>query len=343
MRVTLELFHHRAVACGGHTRGEVSHVPSPVPPRRPRGRPPRGVGRRAGVGRNRSASSTPRPRCRATSAASRGPTSSVPPTSPPSRRACRGGTTTTTSPNQAIPANSGMEFVPMVWTDDPYRLDGLRDYLAAGNRPRQVLVNNEPNLRGQSFITPPAVRRPAAKGPCRCRPLRRARQRAADGPWLRPRRQHHRLRSRPESDRHLHLHGALRRRGPLLRERRRRGPGRARRHPLLRRHRRAALLRRRGPDAVRRADPGHGVRLVERADRRRGPRVPHQGRRPARIHPRRGPILVVQGARRLRQDQPARGAARRAQRVGRGLREHARARTPICSTAPTAASRPSGM
>ena len=59
-------------------------------------------------------------------------------------------------PNQAIPADSGMDYVPMVWTNDQYRLNGLRDYLAAGNRPRQVLVNNEPNLRGQSFITPQA-------------------------------------------------------------------------------------------------------------------------------------------------------------------------------------------
>ena len=57
-------------------------------------------------------------------------------------------------PNQAVPADSGMDYVPFVWTNDQYRIDGLRDYLAAGNRPRRIMVDNEPNLRGQSFITP---------------------------------------------------------------------------------------------------------------------------------------------------------------------------------------------
>ena len=57
-------------------------------------------------------------------------------------------------PNQFVPADSGMDFRPMVFTNAPSNLQGLADYLAAGNRPGQIMVNNEPNLRGQSFITP---------------------------------------------------------------------------------------------------------------------------------------------------------------------------------------------
>lgn len=52
------------------------------------------------------------------------------------------------------PAGVNLEFVPMVWTDSPDRLQGLREYLAAGHRPRAILVANEPNLKGQAFISP---------------------------------------------------------------------------------------------------------------------------------------------------------------------------------------------
>lgn len=53
-------------------------------------------------------------------------------------------------PPEGVP----LEFVPMVWTDTPERLQGLRDYLAEGHRPRAILVANEPNLKGQAFIPP---------------------------------------------------------------------------------------------------------------------------------------------------------------------------------------------
>lgn len=52
------------------------------------------------------------------------------------------------------PKNARMEFLPMAWGHNPASLAGLEKYLAAGNRPRQVLAINEPNLRGQAFLTP---------------------------------------------------------------------------------------------------------------------------------------------------------------------------------------------
>ena len=53
-------------------------------------------------------------------------------------------------PPEGVP----FEFIPMVWGDTPERLEGLRAYLAEGHRPRAILVNNEPNLKGQAFISP---------------------------------------------------------------------------------------------------------------------------------------------------------------------------------------------
>lgn len=52
------------------------------------------------------------------------------------------------------PAGVKMEYIPMVWGDTQERLDGLEAYLAAGNKPRAVFAINEPNLKGQAFITP---------------------------------------------------------------------------------------------------------------------------------------------------------------------------------------------
>ena len=46
------------------------------------------------------------------------------------------------------------EFLPMAWGDRPEDLAGLKKYLAAGHKPRYVLALNEPNLKGQAFITP---------------------------------------------------------------------------------------------------------------------------------------------------------------------------------------------
>lgn len=52
------------------------------------------------------------------------------------------------------PEGTPFEFIPMVWGDTPERLEGLKNYLAQGHRPRAILINNEPNLKGQAFITP---------------------------------------------------------------------------------------------------------------------------------------------------------------------------------------------
>lgn len=54
----------------------------------------------------------------------------------------------------SAPEGVALEFVPMVWGDTPERLDGLRTFLKENPRPRAVLVNNEPNLKGQAFISP---------------------------------------------------------------------------------------------------------------------------------------------------------------------------------------------
>ena len=52
------------------------------------------------------------------------------------------------------PSGVTMEFIPMVWGKGPERLAGLEKYLAAGHKPPAVFAINEPNLKGQAFITP---------------------------------------------------------------------------------------------------------------------------------------------------------------------------------------------
>lgn len=47
-----------------------------------------------------------------------------------------------------------MEFIPMAWGDQAGFLSGLEKYLATGAKPRAIFAINEPNLRGQAFITP---------------------------------------------------------------------------------------------------------------------------------------------------------------------------------------------
>lgn len=54
---------------------------------------------------------------------------------------------------QNPPAAAKMEFLPMVWGDRPEDLKGLKAYLSR-NKPSRVLAINEPNLKGQAFITP---------------------------------------------------------------------------------------------------------------------------------------------------------------------------------------------
>jgi len=54
----------------------------------------------------------------------------------------------------ALPNGVNMEFLPMEWGDRQDDIDGLKAYLAAGHKPRAVLAINEPNLKGQAFISP---------------------------------------------------------------------------------------------------------------------------------------------------------------------------------------------
>ena len=51
------------------------------------------------------------------------------------------------------PPEAKMEFLPMVWGNRPADLDGLKTYLAT-NKPSRILAINEPNLKGQAFISP---------------------------------------------------------------------------------------------------------------------------------------------------------------------------------------------
>ncbi len=54
---------------------------------------------------------------------------------------------------QNAPKAANMEFLPMVWGARPDSLTGLEDYLKT-HKPRRVLALNEPNLKGQAFISP---------------------------------------------------------------------------------------------------------------------------------------------------------------------------------------------
>ena len=57
------------------------------------------------------------------------------------------------APTMEIPKAANMEFLPMVWGARPDSLTGLETYLA-DHKPRRVLALNEPNLKGQAFISP---------------------------------------------------------------------------------------------------------------------------------------------------------------------------------------------
>ena len=54
---------------------------------------------------------------------------------------------------QNPPAAANMEFLPMAWGKRQEDLDGLKEYLKT-HTPSHVLTLNEPNLKGQAFITP---------------------------------------------------------------------------------------------------------------------------------------------------------------------------------------------
>ena len=54
--------------------------------------------------------------------------------------------------------SGSMEFIPMLWGDQPGALRGLDHYLASTIRkPPVILAINEPNLKGQAFINPHAT------------------------------------------------------------------------------------------------------------------------------------------------------------------------------------------
>ena len=57
------------------------------------------------------------------------------------------------TPTMEVPTAANMEFLPMVWGDRPESLTGLESYLKT-HKPRRVLAINEPNLKGQAFISP---------------------------------------------------------------------------------------------------------------------------------------------------------------------------------------------
>jgi len=53
------------------------------------------------------------------------------------------------------PAGVDMEFIPMAWGNHADAVTGLRSYLASQpKKPHAILAINEPNLKGQAFITP---------------------------------------------------------------------------------------------------------------------------------------------------------------------------------------------
>ena len=57
-------------------------------------------------------------------------------------------------PSSKPPAGVNIDFLPMAWGDNPKYLAGLEKYLSEGNKPKHILGINEPNLKGQAFITP---------------------------------------------------------------------------------------------------------------------------------------------------------------------------------------------
>ena len=54
----------------------------------------------------------------------------------------------------SAPVGGPVAHLPMVWGGHPDSLAGLRTLLGTGQRPKFVLALNEPNLKGQAFLTP---------------------------------------------------------------------------------------------------------------------------------------------------------------------------------------------
>jgi len=59
--------------------------------------------------------------------------------------------------NWTVPSGVAMSYIPMVWSDYSGYQSSISSYLAAGNRPWRVFAINEPNLKGQAFMTPAAT------------------------------------------------------------------------------------------------------------------------------------------------------------------------------------------
>ncbi len=55
---------------------------------------------------------------------------------------------------QTLPGDVTMDFIPMAWNGNSSFQTQISSYLAAGNRPWRVFALNEPNLKGQAFMTP---------------------------------------------------------------------------------------------------------------------------------------------------------------------------------------------
>jgi hypothetical protein len=53
-----------------------------------------------------------------------------------------------------LPGDVTMDFIPMAWNGSSSFQTQITSYLAAGNRPWRVFALNEPNLKGQAFMTP---------------------------------------------------------------------------------------------------------------------------------------------------------------------------------------------
>ncbi len=56
--------------------------------------------------------------------------------------------------NWSVPTNVSMGYIPMAWNGNSGFQTSLSSYLAAGNRPWRVFAINEPNLKGQAYMTP---------------------------------------------------------------------------------------------------------------------------------------------------------------------------------------------
>jgi hypothetical protein len=57
------------------------------------------------------------------------------------------------TPTMDVPKEANMEFLPMAWGARREDVDGLKAYLK-DHKPRRILALNEPNLKGQAFISP---------------------------------------------------------------------------------------------------------------------------------------------------------------------------------------------